>query len=128
MTGGTDRASTVRALVRGENVVAIETALQDAKITTVGETVPISTDHVKEAIKTVTETLFVHPVLETQLLWMNRKLFMPVELITRQMAASMNRLNNALPFFPNIAEASKFLEVELSGLLEWSLPVTKSKV
>jgi hypothetical protein len=31
MTGGTDRASTVRALVRGESAVAFETALQDAR-------------------------------------------------------------------------------------------------
>jgi hypothetical protein len=31
MTGGTDRASTVRALVCGESAVAFETALQDAR-------------------------------------------------------------------------------------------------
>jgi hypothetical protein len=40
------------------------------------------------------------------------------------MAASFNRLSNSLPFFPNATEASKFLKVELIGLLEWSLPVT----
>jgi hypothetical protein len=51
-------------------------------------------------------------------------MFKPVELTTRQMAASINCLNNASPFFPNAAEASKFSEVELIGLLEWSLPVT----
>ena len=51
-------------------------------------------------------------------------MFKPVELTTRQMAASINRLNNALSFFPNATEASKFSEVELIGLLEWSLPVT----
>jgi hypothetical protein len=55
---------------------------------------------------------------------MNRKMFKPVELTTRQMAASINRLNNALPFFPNATEASTFSEIELIGLLEWSLPAT----
>jgi hypothetical protein len=55
---------------------------------------------------------------------MNRKIFKPVELTTRQMAASINRLNNALPFFPTETEASKFSEIELIGLLEWSLPTT----
>ena len=124
MTGGTDRASTVRALVRGESAVAFETALQDYRVTAEGETVPISTEHVQEALKAVTETVFPHRALETQRLWMNRKMFKPVELTTRQMAASINRLNNALPFFPNSTEASKFSEVELIGLLEWSLPVT----
>jgi hypothetical protein len=124
MTGGTNRASTVRALVRGESVVAFETALQDARVTAEGETVAINSDHVQEALKAVTDTVFPHCALEAQRLWMNRKIFKPVELTTRQMAASINRLNNALPFFPNATEASKFLEVELIGLLEWSLPVT----
>jgi hypothetical protein len=32
MTGGTDRASTVRALVRGESTVEFQTALQDARV------------------------------------------------------------------------------------------------
>jgi hypothetical protein len=40
------------------------------------------------------------------------------------MAALINRLNNFLPFFSNATETSKFSEVELIGLLEWSLHVT----
>jgi hypothetical protein len=124
MTGGTDRASTVRALVRGESAVAFETVLQDYRVTAEGETVSISTEHVQEAFKAVTETDFPHRVLDSQRLWMNRKMFKPVELTTRRVAASINRLNNALPFFLNATEASKFSEVDLIGLLEWSLPVT----
>jgi hypothetical protein len=46
MTGGTDRASTVRALMRGESAVAFETDLNDYRVTAEGETVPISTEHV----------------------------------------------------------------------------------
>jgi hypothetical protein len=104
--------------------VAIETVLQDSRVTSESETVPISTDHVQESLKAVTETVFPHRTLETQRPWMNRKMFKPVELTTRQMAASINRLNNALPFFAHATEASKFSEVQLIGLLEWSLPVT----
>ena len=124
MTGGTDRAATVRALVRGESAVAFETALQDARTAEEGQTSPISVDYVNQSLKAVTETVFPHRTLETQRLWMNRKMFKPVELTTRQMAASINRLNNALPFFPTATEASKFSEIELIGLLEWSLPAT----
>jgi methylmalonyl-CoA mutase N-terminal domain/subunit len=113
-----DRASTVRALIRGESAVEFETALQDVRLTTEGETVPISTDYVQEALKAVTETVFPHRAMETRRLWMNRKMFKPVELTTRQIAASISRLNNSLPFFPNATESSKFLEVELIGLLE----------
>ena len=108
MTGGTDRASTVRALVRGESAVAFETALQDARTAEDGQISPISVENVNQALSAVTETVFPHRALETQRLWMNRKMFKPVELTTRQMAASINRLNNALPFFPTATEASKF--------------------
>jgi hypothetical protein len=41
---------------------------------------------------------------------MSWKMFKPVDLTTRQMAASFNRLSNSLPFFPNATEASKFLK------------------
>ena len=99
MTGGTDRASTVRALVRGESAVAFETALQDARTNEEGEMVTISLDSVNKALEAVTHTVFPYRALETQRLWMNRKMFKPSELTTRQMAASINRLNNALPFF-----------------------------
>ena len=99
MTGDTDRASTVRALVRGESAVAFETALQDARTAEDGQISPISVKNVNLSLNAVTETVFPHRALETQRLWMNRKMFKPVELTTRQMAASINRLNNALPFF-----------------------------
>ena len=122
MTGGTDRASTVRALVRGESAVAFETALQDARTNEEGEMVTISLYSVNKALEAVTHTVFPYHALETQSLWMNRKMFKPYELTTRQMAASINRLNNALPFFPTGSESSKFTEVEIIGLLEWSLP------
>jgi hypothetical protein len=119
MTGGTDRA-----LVRGKSAVTFETALQDVRTAEEGQISPISVEHVNQSLSAVTETVFLHRALETQRLWMNRKMFKPVELTTRQMTASINRLNNALPFFPTATEASKFSEIELIGLLEWSLPAT----
>jgi hypothetical protein len=120
MAGGTDRA----ALVCGESAVAFETALQDARTAEEGQTSPISVEHVNQALNAVAETVFPHWALETQQLWMSRKMCKPVELTTRQMAPSINRLNNALPFLPTATEASKFSEIELIGLLEWSLPAT----
>jgi hypothetical protein len=61
MTGGTDRASTVRALVRGESAVAFETALQDARTAEDGQISPISVENVNQALSAVTETVFPHP-------------------------------------------------------------------
>jgi hypothetical protein len=65
MTGGTDRASTVRALVRGASAVAFETAPQDSSVTTEGETVAINSDHVQQALKAVTNTVFPYRALAT---------------------------------------------------------------
>jgi hypothetical protein len=49
-------------------------------------------------------------------------MFKPAELTTRQTAAAINRMNNALPLFPLGTDASKFTDTEIIGLLEWSLP------
>ena len=123
MTGGTDRASTVRAVVKGESGVSFETALQDARSDEEGVVVNnITADHVTTALNAVTSTVFPHRALETQKLWMTRKMFKPADMTTRQTAAAINRLNNALPLFPNGTEGSKFTPQELIGLLEWSLP------
>ena len=43
-------------------------------------------------------------------------------LTTRKTAAAITKINNALPLFPSGSEASKFSEIELIGILEWSLP------
>jgi hypothetical protein len=47
-------------------------------------------------------------------------MFKSTELTTRQTAAAINRLNNALPLFPLETDASKFTDTEIIGLLEWS--------
>jgi hypothetical protein len=113
MAGGTDRASTVRALVHGESAVAFKTALQDARRAEDNQISPISVENVNQAFSAVTETGFPHRALETQQLWMNRKMFKPVELTTRQMAASINRLNNALPFFSLQQKPPSFQKLNL---------------
>jgi hypothetical protein len=64
MIWGTDRASTIRDLVRGETAVTFETALQDARVTAKGETVPISTEHEQESLKAVTEIVFPYRVMK----------------------------------------------------------------
>ena len=122
INGGTDRASTVRSLVRGESLTSFEAALQDARTDEGGEEQPITAEHVEVALDAVASTVFPHRALEIQKLWMNRRMFKPAELTTRQTAAAINRLNNSLPLFPGGSDASKFTDTEIIGLLEWSLP------
>ena len=122
INGGTDRASTVRALVHEDSVTAFESALQEARTNAEGEEQPMTAEHVEAALRAVATTVFPHRALEIQKLWMNRKMYKPAELTTRQTAAAIARLNNSLPLFPGGNEGSKFSEQEIVGLLEWSLP------
>ena len=111
-------------MARGESAVAFQTALKDVRTVEEGQISPISVENVNQSLSAVNKAVFPNQALETQQLWMNREMFKLVELTTRQLAASINRLNNALPFFPTATEAFKFSEIELIGLLERSLPAT----
>ena len=118
----TDRIATIRALVKGESATAFEAALQDVRMSEDGTELPMTNEHVEKALEAVAVTVFPHRALEIQKLWMNRRMFKPIELTTRQTAATINRLNNSLPMFPGGTENSKFTATEVVGLLEWSLP------
>ena len=122
IAGATDRMSTIRALVRGESGVTFDAALAAARLDDQGVEQVLTTDHVKTALDAVALSVFPHRALEVQKLWMNRRMFKPAELTTRQTSAAINRLNNALPLFPTGTEAAKFSTTEIIGLLEWSLP------
>jgi hypothetical protein len=122
MDGGTDRASTVRALIQGESLTAFEAALQLARADAAGIKAAITVDHVTTSLAAVANTVFPHRSLETQKLWMNRNMFKPRAMMTRITSAAISRINNALPLYPTGTDASKFSEPELVGLLlEWSL-------
>ena len=58
MTGETDHASTVRALVRGESAIAFEATLADAMSDVDGVATRTTTEHVATALQTVTSTVF----------------------------------------------------------------------
>ena len=122
IAGATDRMSTIRALVRGESGVTFDAALAAARLDAAGVEQVLTTDHVKTALDAVALSVFPHRALEVQKTWMNRRMFKPAELTTRQTSAAINRLNNALPLFPTGTEAAKFSTTEIIGLLEWSLP------
>ena len=125
ISGGADRTATVRSLLRGDSLTAFNTALEDERIPADAnrtEPLAITPDMVTKALEAVTKTVFPHRALEIQQLWMQRGLKKPMSLTTRKTAAAITKINNALPLFPNGSEASKFSDIELIGILEWSLP------
>jgi hypothetical protein len=128
ITGGTDRAWTARALLRGESLMSFEASIEEARRNDNddeedGAPFPIDAAMVDAALTAVATTVFQHCALEIQHLWMDRGMRKPpYELTTRKTAAAITWINNALPLFPGGTEASKFSNTEVNGLLEWSLP------
>jgi hypothetical protein len=123
--GGTDRASTARALLRGESLKSFEAALEEARRNDNeedGALLQIDAVMVDTALTAVATTVFLHCALEIQRLWMNRAMRKPYELNTRKTTAAITRINNTLPLFPGGTDASNFSNAEVIGLLEWSLP------
>jgi hypothetical protein len=138
ITRGTDRASTARALlrgesltsfealVRGESLTSFEASLEEAKRNEVdgvaSAPLAIESEVVDTALTAATTTVFPHRALEIQRLWMTRGMQKPYELTTRKTAAAITWINNALPLFPGGTVTSKFSDADVVGHLEWCLP------
>jgi hypothetical protein len=105
--GGTDRASTARALLlRGKSLTSFEASLEEARRNDNdeedGAPLPIDAAMVDDALTAVAITVFLHRALEIQCLWMTRDMRKPYEMTTRKTAAAITRINNALPLFPGV--------------------------
>jgi hypothetical protein len=125
ITGGTDRASTAKALLHSESLTSFKASLEEARRNNDeedGALLPIDAAMVDTVLAPVAITVFPHRALEMQRLWMNRGMRKPYELTTRKTTAAITWINNALPLFPGGTDASKFSNAKVNGLLEWSLP------
>ena len=124
VTGPTDRAATVAAILKGDSFTAFETALDDARINPDDDAVPLvmSLEHVETALRAVTDIVFPFRALEIQKLWMTRHFKKPYNLSSRKTAAGISRLNNYLPNFTKTTAASKYSEPELIEILDVALP------
>ena len=123
VTGPTDRAATVLAILKGDSRSNFETALEDARVDPGGGApLAMTTDMIETALLSVTTVVFPFRALEVQKQWMNRSMKKPYDLSASQTKNAITRLNNALPYFPLGSEASKFTDAELIGLFEFSIP------
>jgi hypothetical protein len=125
VNGPLDRTSTIRALLKGESLTAFDTALEDVWVDpdpNVQALVPLTVDHIGQAMDNVATAVFPHCALEIQKLWMNQGMRKPYGLSTCKTAAAITKINNSLPLFPLGNQDSKFTDRELVGLLEWSRP------
>jgi hypothetical protein len=83
ITGGTDRALTARALLRGESLTSFEASLEEARRNKVdgvaGAPLAIESEMVNTALTAVATTVFPHRVLEIQRLWMTMGMRNPMK-------------------------------------------------
>jgi hypothetical protein len=125
-----DRTSTIRALLKGESLTAFDTALEDVWVDpdpNMQALVPLTVNHIGQAMDNVATSVFPHCALKIQKLWMNRGMRKPCDLSTCKTAAATTKINNSLPLFPLGNQESKFTDQELVGLLEWSLPAHRER-
>jgi hypothetical protein len=123
VTGPTDRAATVMAILKGDSRSNFETALEDARMHPGGGAPLVMTNNmIDTSLLAVTNVVFPFRALELQKQWMNRSMKKPYDLSARSTKNAIARLNNTLPLFPLGTEASKFSDAELIGLFEFSLP------
>jgi hypothetical protein len=104
VNGPTDRASTIRALLKGESLTAFETALEDVRVDpdpNIQAPLPLTLEHIIDPMDQVAEAVFPHRALEIQKLWMNRGMRKPVNMSTCKTAAAITKINNSLPLFPD---------------------------
>jgi hypothetical protein len=84
--------------------------------------VPMTEQHIEDALLAVTNQIFPYRALETQKQWMNKKARKPYKMGAKQFAISMSRINNYIPFFPNATVLSKYSKEELINILEFAVP------
>jgi hypothetical protein len=109
----------------GKSLTAFDTALEDVRVDpnpNVQALVPLTVDHIGQAMDNVATAVFPHRALEIQKLWMNQGMRKPYDLSTCKTVAAMTKINNSLTLFPLRNKESKFTDQELVGLLKWSLP------
>ena len=81
-------------------------------------------DDINKALSYVALSIFAHCALKIQRLWMTRGMKKTYDMLFRQVAALISKINNSLPLFPGGTAKSKYSKQELDGLMEWSLPAS----
>jgi hypothetical protein len=104
ITGGTDRASTARALLRGESLTSFEASLEEARRNKVdgvaGAPLAIESEMVNTAMTAVATTVFPHHALEIQRLWMTRGMRKSYKMTTRRLRPRSRGSTTRFPCFP----------------------------
>jgi hypothetical protein len=124
ITAPTDMSNTAVAILKGDSLTSYEAAMEDNRTDLDDESlmVPITEQHIDDALLAVTNQIFPYCALETQKQWMSKYERKPYKMGAKQFVTLMSRINNYILFFPNATVLSKYSEEELINILKFALP------
>jgi hypothetical protein len=124
ITALTDMSNTMVALLKGDSLTSYEAAMEDNRTDLEDKSlmVPMTEQHINNALLVVTYQIFPFCALETQKQWMSKYSRKPYKMGAKLFVVSMSRINNYIPFFPNATVLSKYSKEKLLSILEFAVP------
>jgi hypothetical protein len=112
------------AILKRDSLTSYEAAMEDNRTDPEDESlmVPMTKQHIDDALLAVTNQIFPYHALKTQKEWMSKHARKPYEMGAKHFVISMSWINNYIPFFPNAAVLSKYSKEELLNILEFAVP------
>lgn len=119
-----DQENIVRTILRGDSWTAFESSLQESRenLDKPEEPLPLTLEMINSALMAVSEDVFPHRALSTQLRWMNRRMRKPANMGIRQFVAAVSQMNTKLLRFPGATRADLIPADKLVELMEFALP------
>jgi hypothetical protein len=123
VTVPTDMSNTAVAILKGESLMSYEAAMEDNRTTLDDESlmVPMTEQHIDDALLAVTNQIFPYIALKTQKQWMSKYARKHYKMGAKQFVISMSQINNDIRFFPNATVLSKYSKEELLNVLEFAV-------
>jgi hypothetical protein len=124
ITVPTDMSNTAVAILKGDSLTSYEAAMEDNRTNPDDKSlmVPMTEQHIDNALLAVTNQIFPYCALETQKQWMSKYVRKPYKMGAKQFVISMSQINKHITFFLNATVLSKYSKEELLNILEFSVP------
>ena len=124
LTTPQDQENIVRTILRGDSWTAFESSLQESRENPdkPEEPLPLTIEMINSALMAVSEDVFPHRALSTQLRWMNKRMRKPANMGIRQFVAAVSQMNIKLLRFPGATRADLIPAEKLVELMEFALP------
>jgi hypothetical protein len=124
ITAPTDMLNTAVALLKGNSLTSYEAAMEDNRSNLEDNPlmVPMTEQHINNALLAVTSQIFPYRTLETQKQWMSKYARKPDEMGVKQFVTSMSRIHNYILYFLNARVLLKYSKEELLCILEYAMP------